>query len=92
MVSLWPLSLGLHSSLFYTRYAGKTSLVKMIVLFFPMGMVTKETYQVPLQSPPFSVYPGSQVQAYDPLVFVQVAFRVLAKRIIQKNEKSYKLV
>ena len=49
-------------------------LAKMIVLFFPMGMVTKETHQVPLQSPPFSVYPGWQVQAYDPLVFVQVAF------------------
>ena len=74
MVSLSPLSSGLHSSLFYTRYTGKTSLAKMIVLFFPTVMVSKETYQVPLQSPPFSVYPRWQVQGYDPLVFVQVAF------------------
>ena len=28
----------------YTRYAGKTTLAKMIVLFFLMGMVTKETH------------------------------------------------
>ena len=43
---------------FYTRYAGKTTLAKMIVLFFLMGMVTKETHKVPVQSLPFSVYPG----------------------------------
>ena len=29
---------------FYARYAGKTTLTKMIVLFFLMGMVTKETH------------------------------------------------
>ena len=29
---------------FYSMYAGKTTLTKMIVLFFLMGMVTKETH------------------------------------------------
>ena len=29
---------------FYSRYAGKTTLTKMIVLLFLMGMVTKETH------------------------------------------------
>ena len=53
--------------------AGKTSLAKMIVLFFLMGMVTKETHQVPVQSLPFPIYPGLQIQTYDPLVFEQVA-------------------
>ena len=73
-MSLSPLSSGLYSSLFYTRYAGKTSLAKMMVLFLLIGMVTKETHQVRVQSRPFPVYPGWQVQTYDPLVFVQVAF------------------
>ena len=74
IVSLSTLSSGLHSSLFYTRYAGKTSLATMIVLFFPMGMVTEETHQIPVQLRPFPVYPGWQVQTYNPLVFVQIAF------------------
>ena len=74
IVSLSPLSSGLYSSLFYTRYAGKTSLAKMMVLFLLIGMVTKETHQVRVHSRPFPVYPGWQVQTYDPLVFVQVAF------------------
>ena len=74
IVSLSPLSSGLYSSLFYTRYAGKTSLTKMMVLFLIIGMVTKETHQVRVHSRPFPVYPGWQVQTYDPLVFVQVAF------------------
>ena len=34
MVSMSPLSSALYSSLFYTMYAGKTSLAKMEVLFF----------------------------------------------------------
>ena len=38
--------------------AGKTSLAKMTLLFFLMGIVTKETHQVPVQSLPFPVYPG----------------------------------
>ena len=73
IVSLLKLSSGPHSSLFYTRYAGKTSLATMIVLFFLMGMVTEETHQIPVQSRPnivtkklnspvqfcpFPVYPG----------------------------------
>ena len=29
---------------FYTRYGGKTTLAKMIVLFFLMGMIPKETH------------------------------------------------
>ena len=74
IVSLSPLSSGLYSSLFYTRYAGKTSLAKMMVLFLLIGMVTKETHQVRVQSRPFPVYPRWQVQTYDPLVFVQIAF------------------
>ena len=41
-----------------TRYAGKTSLANMIVLFFLMEMVSKEMHQVPVQSLPFPVYPG----------------------------------
>ena len=68
------LSSGLHSFLFNTRYTGKTSFTTMIVLFFLMKMVTKETHQIPVQSRPFPVYPGWQVQTYNPLVFVQVAF------------------
>ena len=74
MVSMSPLSLALYSALSYKMYAGKTSLAKMIVLFFLMEMVTKETHQVPVQSLPFPTQPGLQVQTYDPLVFVQVAF------------------
>ena len=38
--------------------AGRTSLAKMTLLFFLMGIVTKETHQVPVQSLPFPVYPG----------------------------------
>ena len=45
MVSMSPLS--------YKMYAGKTSFAKMIMLFFLMGMVTKETHQVPVHSLPF---------------------------------------
>ena len=41
-----------------TRYAGKTSLANMIVLFFLMKMVSKEILQVTGQSLPFPVYPG----------------------------------
>ena len=59
ILSLSPLSSGLHSSLLlYKDNASKTSLAKMIVLFFLMGIVTKETHQVPVQSLPFPVYPG----------------------------------
>ena len=54
--------------------ASEPSLAKMTMLFFLMGMVTKETHQLPVQSLPFPVYPGSQVHTYDPLVFVHVAF------------------
>ena len=44
ILSLSPLSSGLHSSLLlYKGNASKTSLAKMIVLFFLMGMVTEET-------------------------------------------------
>ena len=44
ILSLSPLSSGLHSSfLFYKGNASKTSHAKMIVLFFLMGMVTEET-------------------------------------------------
>ena len=39
-----------------------------------IGIVIKERHQVPVQLCPFPVYPGWQVQTYDPLVFVQVAF------------------
>ena len=38
--------------------AGKACLAKMTLLFFLMGIVTKETHQVPVQSLPFPVYPG----------------------------------
>ena len=49
ILSLLPLSSGLHSSIFYAMFAGKKkSLAKTIVLFFLMGMVTKETHQVPV--------------------------------------------
>ena len=41
-----------------TRYADKTRLANMIVLFFLMEMVSKEMHQVPVQSFPFPVYPG----------------------------------
>ena len=41
----------------YSRYAGKTTLAKMMALFFLMGMIPKETHYVPVQSLPFSVYP-----------------------------------
>ena len=34
------------------------SLASMIVLFFLMEMVSKETRQLPVQSRPFPVYPG----------------------------------
>ena len=44
ILSLSPLFSGLHSSLLlYKGNASKTSLAKMIVLFFLMGMVTEET-------------------------------------------------
>ena len=46
----------------------------MIVLPFLMEMVSKQIYQVPVQSRPFPVYLGSEVQTYDPLVFMHVAF------------------
>ena len=68
------MSSGLHSSLLNTRYNGKTSLTTIIVLLFLMEMVTKEMYQIPVQSRPFPVYPGWQVQTYNPLVFMQIAF------------------
>ena len=74
IVSSSILSSGLHSSLLNTRYNGKTSFTRMIVLFFLMKMVTKETHQIPAQPRPFSVYPGWQLQTYDPFVFVQIAF------------------
>ena len=74
IVSSSILSSGLHSSLLNTRYTGKTSLTTIIVLFFLMEMVTKETHQIPVQSRPFPVYPGWQVQTYNPLVFMQIAF------------------
>ena len=73
MVSMSPLSSELYSSLFYAMYAGKISLAKMIVFFSLIRMVTKETHQVPVQSLPFPIYPGLQIQTYDPLVFQQVA-------------------
>ena len=73
MVSMSPLSSELYSSLFYTMYNGKTSLAKVIVFFSLIRIVTKETYQVPVQSLPFPIYPGLQIQTYDPLVFEQVA-------------------
>ena len=53
MVSMSPLSSALYSSLSYKMNAGKTSLAKMIVLFFLLGMITKETHLVPVQSLPF---------------------------------------
>ena len=52
----------------------KTSLTTIMVLFFLMEMVTKETHQIPVQLRPFPVYPGWQVQTYNPLVFMQIAF------------------
>ena len=55
MVSMSPLSSALYSSLSYIMYAGQTSLAKMIVLFFLIGMVTKETHQVLVQSLPFPI-------------------------------------
>ena len=36
----------------------KKSLANMIMLFFLMEMVSKETRQIPVQSRPFPVYPG----------------------------------
>ena len=74
---------------FYTRYAGKTSLTTMIVLFFLMGMVTEETHQIPEQSRPnivtkklnspvqfcpFPVYPGWHSHICDPRVLLHLAF------------------
>ena len=53
MVSMSPLSSALYSALSYKMNAGKTSLAKVIVLFFIMGMVTKETHLLPVQSLPF---------------------------------------
>ena len=53
MVSMSPLSSALYSSLSYIMYAGQTSLAKMIVLFFLLGMFTKETHLVAVQSLPF---------------------------------------
>ena len=89
IMSLSTLSSGLHSSLFYTRYAGKISLATMIVLFFLMGMVTEETHQIPVQSRPnivtkklnspvqfcpFPVYPGWHSHICDPRVLLHLAF------------------